>query len=224
MSLWLGGGFWWLLAIGYVLVRDVLINGSSIGKFVVGLTVMDRDGNACTLAKSIVRNLLLLLPGVVVEFFVMALSRRGWRLGDRLAKTQVAHIRPPMIVGVLFLVLASSFMILDMTQQWDWREWLDLLGSKRVDIGAIITPGSLGTKSDGGTVDVQPRDSLEERERYIIYFRNRQTIAVEEYWERGDEIHYQRLGGIVGVRRNRIAVIENKVDGTKKQYNPFLPK
>jgi len=86
MSLWLGGGFWWLLAIGYVLVRDVLINGSSIGKFVVGLTVMDRDGNACTLAKSIVRNLLLLLPGVVVEFFVMALSRRGWRLGDRLQK------------------------------------------------------------------------------------------------------------------------------------------
>jgi hypothetical protein len=47
---------------------------------------------------------------------------------------------------------------------------------------------------------------------------------VEEYWERGDEIHYQRLGGIVGVRRNRVAMIENKVDGTKKQYNPFLPK
>ncbi|HET7853605.1 MAG TPA: RDD family protein [Candidatus Methylomirabilis sp.] len=227
ISLWLGGGFWWLIAIGYVLVRDVLINGSSIGKFVVGLTVTDRDGNACTLAKSIVRNLLLLLPGLVVEFFVMAFSRRGWRLGDRLAKTQVAHIRPPMIMGVLFLVLASSFMILDMThmtQQWDWREWLDLLGSKRVDIGAIITASSPGTKSDGGTVDVQTRDSLEERERYIIYFRNRQTIAVEEYWERGDEIHYQRLGGIVGVRRNRVAMIENKVDGTKKQYNPFLPK
>jgi uncharacterized RDD family membrane protein YckC len=227
MCLWLGGGFWWLIALGYLLVRDILINGSSIGKFVVGLTVMDRDGNGCTLAKSIVRNFLLLPPGIVVEFFVMAVSRRGRRLGDRLAKTHVAGVRPPMIMGALFLVLASSFLILDITQQVDWREWLDFLTSKKVDIGAIITPvgpGSPGAKNSGKNIDVQPQNSLEEREKYIIYFRDRQAIAVEEYWERGDEIQYQRLGGIVGVRRSRIAMIENKVDGTKKQYNPFVTK
>ncbi|MFQ5846203.1 MAG: RDD family protein [Candidatus Methylomirabilales bacterium] len=221
MSLLLGGGFWWLIAIGYLLVRDALIGGRSIGKFVVGLAVMDHHGSACTLTKSIVRNFFLLLPGVVVEFFAMAFSKSGWRLGDRLAKTQVIDFPPPRIRGAWLLLLALFVIVLGRTQEWHWPWWPDFLNGKEFSIQTILHHG--GT-NDAGSITVPDRESRAGSERYIIHFRDRQTIAVEDYWERGDEIKYQRLGGIVGVQRNKVAVIEKKVDGTLKQYNPFFRK
>jgi uncharacterized RDD family membrane protein YckC len=221
ISLLLGGGFWWLIAIGYLLVRDALINGRSLGKFVVGLTVLDQDGEACTLTKSIARNFPLFLPGVVVEFFVLAFSKRGWRLGDRLAKTQVIAVRSPTILGAWLLLLALSVIVLGLTQKRLWHTWPDFLVSKEFSIGAIINQS---TTNDGESIAVQGRDSFEGTERYIIHFRDRQTIAVENYWDKGDVITYQRLGGVVGVPRNKVAVIENSRDGTIKQYNPFFTR
>lgn len=220
ISLSLGGGFWWLIAIGYLLVRDVLISGRSVGKFVVGLIIMDHEGNACTLTKSILRNVLLFVPGLVVEFFVMAFSKRGWRLGDRLAKTQVIDIQRP-IRGAWILLPALFLIVLGVTQKWHWREWPDFLDSKKFSIGTILNQG---TRNDGGNIDVQYRDSREGTEGYIIHFRDGHKIAAEAYWDKGDEIKYQRLGGIIGVPRNKVALIENSRDGTIKQYNPFLTK
>ena len=59
---------------------------------------------------------------------------------------------------------------------------------------------------------------------YIIHLRNRKTVEVKNYWQKGDEIKYRRFGGILGVKRKDVAVIENKADGTTKQYNPYLTK
>jgi uncharacterized RDD family membrane protein YckC len=221
MSVLLGGGYWWLIAVGYLLVRDALINGRSLGKFVVGLTVLDQDGGACTLTKSIARNFPLFLPGVVVEFFVMAFSNRGWRLGDRLAKTQVIAVRSPTMIGAWLFLLALSVVVLGVTQKWHWGTWPKFLAGKDFSIEAIIQQGPT---HDRESVGGHTQNPVEGTERYIIHFRDRQTIAVENYWDKGDVITYQRLGGVVGVPRKNIAVIENTLDGTKTQYNPFFTK
>lgn len=59
---------------------------------------------------------------------------------------------------------------------------------------------------------------------YVIHLRDGRTIEVKEYWEQGQEIKYRRYGGVLGVNRKDIAAIENRGDGTKVEYNPFLTK
>ena len=77
----------------YVLLRDAL--GRSLGKFMTGLMVINHEtGLPCTLADSVRRNFLFLLPGanvvaVFLETVTIVRDPRGHRLGDRLAQTQV---------------------------------------------------------------------------------------------------------------------------------------
>lgn len=59
---------------------------------------------------------------------------------------------------------------------------------------------------------------------YVIHLRDGRTIEVKEYWEQGQEIKYRRYGGVLGVNRKQIAMIENQGDGTKVEYNPFFTK
>ncbi len=224
MALWLPGTFWWLIAIGYFLVRDTLISGRSIGKFIVGLTVMDREKNACGIIKSILRNLLLFFPGPVIEFFVMAFALSGRRLGDRLAETQVIDTRP-QVKGPLFLLLALSLTFLLITtvrpELKDWSRW-----ERPRSWREIVKMDTLGLKPRlkhlyeyfREKIDPQQEDSIEEAKNFIIYLRDGRKIEVEDYWERGNEIQYRKLGGIVGVARKHVFVIENTVDGTRKRY------
>lgn len=80
----------------YLLLRDA-IKGQSIGKFLVGLVVISLEsGRTASLAGSVRRNLLFLLPGAnVVAIFLEARTvvrdPQGQRLGDRLAQTQVVE-------------------------------------------------------------------------------------------------------------------------------------
>ncbi len=88
----------WYLAVGatYLLLRDG-IKGQSIGKFLLGLVVINLEtGLPSALAGSVRRNLLLLLPGAgVVAIFLEARTivrdPQGQRLGDRLAQTHVVE-------------------------------------------------------------------------------------------------------------------------------------
>jgi uncharacterized RDD family membrane protein YckC len=80
----------------YLLLRDA-IKGQSIGKCLFGLVVISLEtGRVSSLAGSIRRNLLLLLPGAnIVAIFLEAgtviRDSQGQRLGDRLAQTQVVE-------------------------------------------------------------------------------------------------------------------------------------
>jgi uncharacterized RDD family membrane protein YckC len=80
----------------YLLFRDA-IRGQSVGKFLLGLVVISLEtGRPSSLAGSVRRNLLLLLPGAnVVAIFLEARTvvrdSQGQRLGDRLAQTQVVE-------------------------------------------------------------------------------------------------------------------------------------
>jgi uncharacterized RDD family membrane protein YckC len=80
----------------YLLFRDA-IKGQSIGKFLLGFVVISLEtGRPSSLAGSVRRNALLLLPGAnVVAIFLEARTLvrnpQGQRLGDRLAQTQVVE-------------------------------------------------------------------------------------------------------------------------------------
>ena len=225
--LWAPGSFWWLIGIGYFLLRDAVINGRSIGKFIVGLTVMDRHKNACGFMRSILRNLLLFFPGPPIEFFVLAFSMGGRRLGDRLAKTQVIDTRPYLRgVWFLLLTLSLSFLLIDLSRPdlkaWEYWEnpprWRELVQSKESDLEARFR----GLFEYFGWEMARPRDdALEQPKNYVIYLRDGRKIEAEEYWDEGDSINYRKLGGIIGVDRSKVAMIENTVDGTRRRYNPF---
>lgn len=80
----------------YLLLRDAM-RGQSIGKVVFGLVVISLEtGRPASLATSVRRNALLLLPGAnVVAIFLESVTilqdPQGQRLGDRLAQTQVVE-------------------------------------------------------------------------------------------------------------------------------------
>ncbi|MGB9847530.1 MAG: RDD family protein, partial [Desulfotomaculales bacterium] len=92
----------------YMLVRDGLFNGQSVGKRVVGLKV-EKDGCPAAFADSVKRNLILAVPDVLLiipvagfVLYAVAISivtiietlfvlLNGWRLGDKFAGTQVVE-------------------------------------------------------------------------------------------------------------------------------------
>jgi uncharacterized RDD family membrane protein YckC len=94
---WNSDSFLYLAAaLAYVLFRDA-IKGQSVGKFLFGLVAISLEtGRAATLAGSVRRNLLFLLPGanvvaVFLETRTVVRDPQGQRLGDRLAQTQVVE-------------------------------------------------------------------------------------------------------------------------------------
>ena len=84
------------LAIGaaYPLLRDA-VRGRSLGKFLLGLTVVSLEtGRPGSARDSVSRNVIFLLPGANVaalflEARTLVRDQQGLRLGDRLALTQV---------------------------------------------------------------------------------------------------------------------------------------
>lgn len=83
----------WLAVIGmaYVLVRDGLPGGQSIGKRLLGLQVVGSStGQPCNLLQSVIRNLPIVLGVFVpVELVVAAMSPESFRVGDYLSGTFV---------------------------------------------------------------------------------------------------------------------------------------
>jgi uncharacterized RDD family membrane protein YckC len=82
----------------YALLRDWLfVKGQSIGKFLVGLVVINLDnGKPAGLLASAKRNAIFVVPGLNVvaiglEMLSIVQDRQGQRLGDRIANTQVVE-------------------------------------------------------------------------------------------------------------------------------------
>jgi glutaredoxin len=65
------------------------------------------------------------------------------------------------------------------------------------------------------------RQKERQAERYIIHLRNGRKIEVKEYWEEGDIIQYRRHGGIIGVERTQVVLIESHAGGTSIRYSPI---
>ncbi len=100
-----------ILGLVYLGLADGFQRGQSLGKMVLGLEVVGSDGGACDLRSSFYRNLpfvftflcvsipllgwiLLIivgLPVIAIEIWLMATDERGERLGDRIAGTHVVE-------------------------------------------------------------------------------------------------------------------------------------
>jgi len=84
---------------GYFIFWEMVTNGRSPGKMLVGLRVVRRDGLAINLRCSVLRNVLrivdILPENYVVGLISMLLSPSGERLGDHLAGTIVIRLDRP---------------------------------------------------------------------------------------------------------------------------------
>jgi len=89
----------YFLAFGcaYILFRDSLLQGKSVGKFVFGLIVIRlSDGKPCSISRSILRNIFFVIPGInivalIFEVYYCIKDKQGIRLGDKFAMTQVVE-------------------------------------------------------------------------------------------------------------------------------------
>jgi hypothetical protein len=103
----------------YLLFRDA-IRGQSVGKFLLGLVVISLEtGRPSSLAGSVRRNLLLLLPGanvvaIFLEVRTIVRDPQGQRLGDRLAQTQVVEG-----LGAKDLVKSFQDWLMDLVAELD---------------------------------------------------------------------------------------------------------
>jgi uncharacterized RDD family membrane protein YckC len=87
LSLWFGI----LMAVAYVLLSDGFRGGQSYGKRLLRIAVVDSSSGApCSFGQSFVRNLLLLILGVIDWIFIFGARRQ--RLGDKLAGTIVVTV------------------------------------------------------------------------------------------------------------------------------------
>jgi uncharacterized RDD family membrane protein YckC len=100
-----------ILGMVYLAVADGLQKGQSLGKMVFGLDVVKPDGSPCDLRSSIFRNIpfvlmylffalgffgwILLvivgLPILLIELWLIYVDNKGERLGDRIADTRVVE-------------------------------------------------------------------------------------------------------------------------------------
>lgn len=86
-----------IAAMAYVLSRDALLSGQSLGKRIIGLQVVGHDEQPCTLRESVLRNVLWILPLVQIVMGFMGLQylfhdAEGRHWGDRLANTRVIQV------------------------------------------------------------------------------------------------------------------------------------
>jgi uncharacterized RDD family membrane protein YckC len=90
-----GGAFWLLLVLGlgYYIICEAA-TGMTVGKRLVGIRVVDDEGDPLGLGAAVVRNVLRLVDGLffylVGAIFALS-SSRGQRLGDRAAHTLVVR-------------------------------------------------------------------------------------------------------------------------------------
>ena len=97
------GGLAWGLGAAYILLRDGLFEGQSVGKRILGLRVVRDPGEKPVgFAESALRNVLWILPVVNVvmgltglHYLVHDPSGRHW--GDRLANTRVVAAKSASI-------------------------------------------------------------------------------------------------------------------------------
>ena len=85
----------WLISPAYILLRDGLFEGQSVGKRIMGLKVVAHSARLqCTYLDSVVRNILWVIPVVNLAVGLTGLNYllhdpKGRHWGDRLANTEV---------------------------------------------------------------------------------------------------------------------------------------
>jgi uncharacterized RDD family membrane protein YckC len=90
------GGLGHFLAMLYILFRDGIFSGQSIGKKVMGIQVVNTDGRPIHVVDSSFRNVLFLFyvvfpVAILVETIALIRNPEHQRFGDRIARTRVVR-------------------------------------------------------------------------------------------------------------------------------------
>ena len=90
------GGIGHFLAMLYILFRDGIFSGQSIGKKVMGIQVVNADGRVIHFVDSSFRNVLFLFyvvfpVAILVETIALIRNPEHRRFGDRIAGTRVVR-------------------------------------------------------------------------------------------------------------------------------------
>lgn len=104
-----------LVAIGYIAISDSLYDGQSVGKRLMGFSVISlEDGSPCSMKQSLIRNLPIIIPMgfaviplwgwiicsifaiplILLELYLLFKLDSGHRLGDVMADTSVIANTP----------------------------------------------------------------------------------------------------------------------------------
>ena len=114
------------------ILRDVIFLGRSLGKRIVGLTIIDKkDGQPATIIKRIIRNIFLLF----VQFDVIVMLIIGRSIGDCVAQTLVVPLKVPktnnvkkltiicVCVFVAFVIFILSVVMIAISSTRDSEEY-----------------------------------------------------------------------------------------------------
>ncbi len=102
----------WITWTILMLFKDAL-SGRSPGKRFAGIQVVDEEGNPPRLSRILLRNLFLVIPIFpLVEYIVMLKDKQeGKRIGDKLAKTRVADLKP-LAKDITYLWISMAVVII----------------------------------------------------------------------------------------------------------------
>ncbi len=110
------GDFYFLIfGASYLLFKDAIWEGRSLGKALMGLLVISlKDGKPCNVSQSVLRNAIFIFPGINIVGFVFELmlvfkDDKGIRLGDKFARTQVVEGKEvPELVKWVEIILSHN--------------------------------------------------------------------------------------------------------------------
>lgn len=109
-----------LLAVGFTIIIALLyywlfegLWGATLGKAIIGIQVIDKNGLKCNLKSAFIRNLCRIIDGIalyLVGFFVAIFSKLRQRIGDHLANTVVIEIKPKNLTRVISIIIWLAVM------------------------------------------------------------------------------------------------------------------
>ncbi len=177
---------------GYFIVWEMLANGRSPGKYIIGLRVVRRDGRPIDLRASVVRNLMRIVDMLpeyyVVGLVAIVLSPSGERLGDHVAGTIVIRLDRPQAAPEIAPGDNSAVAALT-------RDQLARIGPRELQlIRATIRRAAVLPEERGAALLAEVTETMRERLELAEVPANdplgflRDILGAAERYSRGDSV------------------------------------
>ena len=107
----------WIIWAVFILFKDCF-NGQSVGKYLVGMQIIDEANLPAKSSKTILRNLFMVIPLFpLVEYVWMRRDKEGGkRIGDNTAKTRVSDLKPQRKDGTFLWISIALAIVVFMVQ------------------------------------------------------------------------------------------------------------
>ena len=173
-------------------IISVSINGQTIGKYLLGITVTNKDGSKLSFFKTVLReSVLKLISGVVLlfGFFWIGFSKnkKGWH--DYFCKSKVIPKAPLKRINYYWKIIAiTSFTIF--FSKYIWNFVSDIVDAKKISISPATLKLPFMERNPSTVTDVSLlRDSV------LVNWLNNNYQSPEEYAIQAAKTHQITLFG-----------------------------